>query len=326
MLTPNRSARRAAAGVLVALVALAACGDDAEDTTTADTTTEDSTQTSASTDATFPVTVVVGDTEVTIDEQPDAIVSISPTATEMLFAIDAGDQVVAVDDFSYFPEEAPVTDLSGFDPNLEAIIAFEPDLVVLSNDANDVVAGLAEVGVPALVLPAAVTLEDTYDQIEALGQATGEADAADALVEEMTAEIAALVAQVPERDEPLTYFHELDDTLFSVTSQTFIGEIYALAGLENIADAADPDGESFGYPQLSPEFLISADPDLVFLADTRCCAQDAATFGARPGFAELTAVAGGNVIELDDDIASRWGPRVVDFLAAIVDATTGVGA
>jgi iron complex transport system substrate-binding protein len=175
-----------------------------------------------------------------------------------------------------------------------------------------------------LVLPAAVTLEDTYTQIGELGAATGHAEEAAEVVEGIRNDVDELVGQVPEFDEPPTYYHELDDTLFTVTSQTFIGELYALAGLENVADPADSDGALGGYPQLSPEFLVNADPDFIFLADTECCGQNADTVAARPGFAGLTAVSTGQVVELSDDVASRWGPRVVDFLEAIVNATAAL--
>ena len=291
----------------VALVAgstlLAACGDDTI------TSTEDAPTTSASASA-----------------PPEAIVSMSPTATEMLFAIGAGDQVVAVDDFSNHPEEAPITDLSAYEPNLEAILTYDPDLVVLTDGSEDIVAGLEQVGIDSLVQPAAATLDDTYHQLEELGDATGHREEADDLVTSMQEDIEALVDEVPERDVPLTYFHELDSTLYTVTSATFIGELYALAGLENVADPADADGQAGGYPQVSPEVLLEADPDLVFLADTKCCEQTAETFAQRPGFAGLRAVTQGQVVELDDDVASRWGPRVVDLLRVIVDAVKAVPA
>lgn len=333
MRTPFRTTLLA---ILAALaLVLASCSDDDDDgvatsgepaEVTTDTETETGGVAANGDEAAFPVTVTVDGTDTTIDAEPRAIVSLSPTATEMLFAIGAGDQVVAVDDNSYFPEEAPVTDLSGFDPNVEAIIGYEPDLVILSGDRNDVVAGLAAVDVPAIVLGSATTIDDTYTQIEVLGAATGRVGDAAEVVANMQSDIEDLVAQVPERDEPLTYYHELDDTYFSVTSETFIGEIYALVGLENVADAAEGAADAGGYPQLSAEFLIDADPDLVFLADTKCCGQDAATVAARPGWSGMSAVQEGNVIELDDDIASRWGPRIVDFLASIVEATADVEA
>jgi iron complex transport system substrate-binding protein len=138
----------------------------------------------------------------------------------------------------------------------------------------------------------------------------------------MKSEIASAIALLPANTSDLTYYHELDNTLFSVTSATFIGSVYALAGLANIADAAT--GAESGYPQLSPEFIVSADPDIVFLADTKCCSQTAETLAQRPGFAKLTAVTTGSVVELDDDVASRWGPRTVDFVKAIVDGVLTV--
>jgi iron complex transport system substrate-binding protein len=309
-----------AAAVLAAALALAGCGDDDSAATDAG---DDAAGSDASAEAEFPVTVDAAGGTIEIAEQPDQIVSLSATATEMLFAIDAGDQVVAVDDQSNHPEDAPMTDLSGLEPNVEAIAGYEPDLVVTSGDPGDLATGLDALGIPTLVQPAAATLDDTYEQITQLGTATGHVDAAEELVADMQADIDRIVAEVPERDEPPTYYHELDSTLFSVTSDTFIGELYSLAGFENVADPAD-DGSAGGYPQLSPEFLIEADPDVIFLADTKCCGQDAASVAQRPGWGELSAVAEGNVVELDDDIASRWGPRVVDLLELLVDANAGL--
>ena len=255
---------------------------------------------------------------------PARIVSISTVATEMLFAIGAGDQVVAVDSLSTFPADAPVTDLSGFEPNIEAILGFRPDLVVLSYDPGDVVAGLEAAGVESLLQGASMTIADTYSQILALGEITAHAAEATALVEAMRAEITDLAASVIDREEPLTYYHELDDTLYTVTSSTFIGEVYALAGLVNAADPTDADGAFGGYRQLSAEYLLDADPGIIFLADTKCCAQTAATVAERPGWRTLTAVSTGRIVELDDDVASRWGPRIVDFLRTIVDAVNSV--
>jgi iron complex transport system substrate-binding protein len=315
---------RLTALLLAVGLALAGCGDD-DEASTGSGGSDDAGSDAASTDAEaaeFPVTLETDGGTIEIAEQPDRIVSLSATATEMLFAIDAGDQVVAADDQSNYPDDAPTTDLSGLEPNVEAIAGYEPDLVVTSGDPGDVVAGLDTLGIPTLVHPAAVTLDDTYEQITSLGTATGHADDAAELVAQMEDDIAALVEQVPDRVQALTYYHELDSTLYTVTSETFIGELYALAGLENVADPAD-DGSAGGYPQLSPEFLVQADPDIIFLADTKCCGQDATTVAARPGWADLTAVTEGNVVELDDDIASRWGPRVVDLLETIVQASEG---
>jgi len=256
----------------------------------------------------------------TVTEAPERIVSLLASGTEILFAIGAGDQVVAADSYSNFPEEAPTTDLSAYDPNVEAISGYDPDLVVVDGSNPDLVSALEGLDIPVYVSQAPRDLEELYAEIESFGEVTGQEAGAAEVVAEMRADIEAILARVPETEVPLRFYHELDDLLYSITSDTFIGQLYALAGLENVADAADPDGRSGGYPQLSAEHLVEADPDLVFLADVKCCGQTAETFGARPGFSALSAVRDGNVVLLDDDIASRWGPRVVDLLDTIVSA------
>jgi iron complex transport system substrate-binding protein len=256
--------------------------------------------------------------------KPSRIVSMSATATEMLFAVGAGSQVVAVDDQSNFPESVPKTDLSAYEPNVEAIAGYRPDLVVIAGDSKNLAAQLDKLAIPVLDAPPAETLDDSYRQLAELGARTGHDTEAAAVVAKMKRRVTELTKTVTAGAAPLTYFHELDNTLFSVTSKTFMGELYTLAGLRNVADAADVGGASGGFPQVTAEYLVKADPDAVFLADTKCCAQTAATFAARPGFAGLKAVKAGHVFALDDDIASRWGPRVVDLLAQIIEAANAV--
>jgi len=275
--------------------------------------------------ATFPVTLDTPAGKLTLDQQPKRIVSMSATATEMLFAVGAGGQVAAADSNSNYPKEAPKTDLSAYEPNVEAIAGYKPDLVVYSDDLGDLAAGLGKLAIPALQQPAAKTLDDTYAQLDQLGRATGHLPEATRLAATMRAEIAKIAAAKPTHQ--LTYYHELDKNLYTATSKTFIGQLYGQLGMKNIADAADKDAS--GYPQLSAEYIVKADPDLIFLADTKCCGQSAATVAARDGWGDLTAVRTGGVVELDDDVASRWGPRVVDFLktvAAKVEALDPAGS
>lgn len=253
---------------------------------------------------------------------PQRIVSLSATATEMLFAIKAGKRVVAADSTSNFPADAPTTKLSAYEPSAEAIAKYNPDLVVITDDTKGLKAQLAKLKIPVMLAPAAKTLDDTYRQINEFGAKTGHQNDAKQLVAAMRKSIDAAVNDVPKRSEPLTYFHELDNTLYTVTSKTFIGQLYALAGLKNVADPADKAGS--GYPQLSAEYLLKTDPDLVFLGDTKCCAQTPATYAKRPGFAKLQAVRDGQVVPLDDDVASRWGPRVVDLLRQIIAAVKAI--
>jgi iron complex transport system substrate-binding protein len=306
--------------LLALLLLAAACGGGSAATTStaADTTSTTAGEPTTTKEVGYPVTIQAANGAVEIVEKPMAIISLSPTATEMLFAIGAGDQVIAVDEFSNYPDEAPTTNLSGYEPNIEAIAALNPDLVVVSDDFNDIVAALTAIQVPVIHLPTAITLEDTYTQIEQLGVATGNLSTAAALVDSVQSDIEGMVESAGQVGAARTYYHELDGTLFSITSETFIGQVYALVGLENIADAAG--GAESGYPQLSAEYIIDADPDLIFLADTKCCGETPDTVAARPGWDQLTAVANQSVIPLDDDIASRWGPRVVDLLSEIVEA------
>jgi iron complex transport system substrate-binding protein len=315
--------------LLAALLVLVACGaadgGDVTTTTVADTSTTAEATTTTLADMTtisepaYPVTVEADNGPVTIEAMPEAIVSLSSTATEMLFAFGAGPQVVAVDDQSNYPEDTPMTDLSGFTPNIEAILAYEPDLVLIGYDPGDLVASLEAAGVPVIYYNAALTVEDTYRQIEAIGVATGHVEESIVVSESVETELAKIAADAPDVPEDTTYYHELDNTYYTATSSTFFGQIYGMFGIDNIADPADNDGSAFGYPQLSSEFIVSADPELIFLADV-LYGESAESVAARPGWEVLSAVREGNVVELDSDIASRWGPRIVDFAQSVADA------
>ena len=305
--------RKFLVALLVFGVFVAACGGGAE---SLDTTSASSPTTTSG--GAFPVTVEAANGSVTIENRPERIVSISPTSTEDLFAIGAGPQVVAVDDQSDHPAGAPVTALSGFDASAEAIVSFDPDLVVLSFDPGDLIAGLETLGIPAILHPAAAKISDVYTQIEQLGVTTGNAAEAENVVTEMQTDIEQIIASLPDLAAAPVYYHELDPSYYTATSSTFVGEIYGLLGMVNLADPADPDGS--GYPQLSGEFILDEDPDLIFLADTKCCGQTPETVAERPGWDGLTAVTDGRVIPLDDDVASRWGPRIVELLDDIAAA------
>jgi iron complex transport system substrate-binding protein len=260
--------------------------------------------------AAFAALLVVGPASAAV---PQRIVSLSPTATESLFAIGAGKEVVAVDELSDYPKRAPRTSLSGYSPNVEAIAGFRPDLVVLFGNVNDVVSGLRRLGIRVLIQEPAKNLSGTYAQIRQLGAVTGHRKAAGALVKRMKRGIARAVAAVPRRQ--LSVYHELTPDFYSATSNTFIGRIYKLFRLRNIADAADNAGS--GFPQLSAEYIVSANPSLIVLADSRCCGQSLATVASRPGWSGIAAVRTRSVVAIDDSVASRWGPRVVQFVQAV---------
>jgi len=306
--------RRATAAIAVAALALTGCGESEPDPTASPTTTE-------TTSAAFPVTVAADNGEFTFDAAPERIVSLSPTATEMLYAVGAGDQVVAVDPFSYYPPEAPVEDtLATFpEPSIEAISAFEPDLVVFATEPGTLASSLESIGITAVQFDAVADVEAIYAQVERIGAITGHVAQAVQVVATMQADLAAVLADLPEQTEGLTYFHELGPDLYTVTSNTFIGQVYGLLGLANIADGA---GSAAGtdYPQMNAEEIVSTNPDLIFLADANCCGESPETVAARDGWSDVTAVVNNGVVVVDEDLASRWGPRIVQFLEEVVTA------
>ena len=238
------------------------------------------------------------------------IISLSPTITEDLFAVGAGKQVIAVDQDSNYPKKAPRTTLSGLDPNVEAISKYHPDLVVFSY-TGPYVKQLRELGIKVVIEPAPAKLNGAYQEIKQLGQLTGHVAGATSVVRSMKSQLQAIVRSVPLSHRHLRVYHELDPTYYSATSDTFIGRIYSLFGFKNIADAADT--QHTGYPQLSAEYILQSDPQIIVLAD----GQTPAEVAARPGWNTISAVKDHRVVAVNEDIASRWGPRIVDFARAV---------
>jgi iron complex transport system substrate-binding protein len=281
----------------------AACGtsDQSAVKTVADTVAE------ASSDSAVP------------EVSTNKIVSLSATATEMLYAIGAEDQLVAVDNFSNYPEAAASFEnkIDASQPSAEAIAALDATAVLLAYDPGNLQTQLEALGITVWTGAVATSFDDSYKQITELGELTGKTAEAEALVTAMKADIETAVSSMELPDAPISYFYELDNTYFSVTSNTFVGQIMSQFNLQNIADLAEAGNN---YPQLSQEAIISANPQLIFLADTKCCQQDAKTVAARPGWNKIDAVTNGNVVELDDDLASRWGPRVVDLVKQVAAA------
>ena len=272
---------------------------------------------------TFPVTVTAAGATVRIPARPKAIISLSPTATEMLYAIGAGSQVKAVDANSDYPPGAPRTKLSGFTPNVEAIAGYKPDLVVIAGNTGGLAAKLTALSIPVLQLPAPTGIGGVYTEFSELGAASGHAAQARQEAAAIQRQVAQIVARQHHRGRPLSYYYELDNTYYSLTSATFAGKLLALLGMRSIADAAKGAAAAGGYPQLSAEYIVKAQPEYIILADTLCCHQSAATVSARPGWKSLRAVQAGHIIALNDDIASRWGPRIVDLLRTVADRISG---
>ena len=255
---------------------------------------------------------------------PTRIISLSPSATEILFAIGAGPQVVAVDNDSDYPSNAPFTRLSSFTPNVEAIAAYHPDLVVLQSSAEGapaVQSNLQKLGIKVFLEVTPNNVDGAYAEYLALGKATGHPSRAIALVTTMKREISEIIAKARKKN-PIPIYHELDNTYYTADSSTFIGQIYSDFNFTNIADAADT-ADSGGYPQLTAEYIVQANPKVIFL-DDGVYGESLSTVAARPGWSSISAVKSKHVIVLPADIPDRWGPRIVDFYRFIAQATANI--
>jgi iron complex transport system substrate-binding protein len=316
MKSPLRRAVLAGAAAVACAAALAGCG-------ALETSTTSTPATSSATPAavTYPMTVKAGNGSVTIKAQPTRIISLSATATEDLYAVGAGSEVVAVDSDSDYPPTAPRTSLSGLTPNIEAIAKYNPSLVVAQEDSGGLVAGLAKLGVPVLIEPAATDLGAAYSQIEQLGAATGHLSQAATVVSGMQKSIAATVEKAGKALTDTYYWEVSANPYYSATSKTLFGELVGLFGLRNIADNADKPADG-GYPQLTEEYIVTANPQVIFLTDNQASdgGQTPATVEARAGWSTVSAVTNKAVFGLNDDIAARWGPRLPELVQEIAQA------
>lgn len=311
--------------VLALAVLAAACSGSAivegEAGDVRDSPTPTSTTTSSSiitTTTTVPVVQVSHDAGSTdISGTPQRIAALSSVHVETLFEIGAGDQVIAGDLFSNYPDAAAdLIKLDSFNLNVEEIIALEPDLVTLSFDPGGVVEALTTVGIPTVLLGTATSIDGALVQIEALGLATGHTAEAIELTEAMAEEISAIAAQYGPALGGVTFYHEVDPfSFYTPNSASFIGQFYELLGMENVADAA-PDEFNSGFPQLSPEFVVDFDPFVVVLASF---GETPASLAARDGWDAMAAVQEGRIVVIDSDAAGRWGPRIVDVFREIAN-------
>ena len=245
---------------------------------------------------------------------PKRIISLSPSITEILFEIGSGNQVIAVDNLSNYPNEAPITDISAYDPNVEAISLLNPDLVILSYNIKNLKAALKKIGIETIYLPAPLNFEDILDQIDYLGLKTGNEDKAKNLISNMKVRMKTL-QKLRENEKATKIYHEIDPNYYSPSKFSFIGDIYQKLNYKNVADKADI--SNLGYPKLSPELIISENPDLIVLPgkDNKYVEK----VKLRPGWSFIEAVKKNNFLLTNNDIASRWGPRILNFASILVE-------
>ncbi len=245
---------------------------------------------------------------------PKRIISLSPSITEILFEIGSGNQVIAVDNLSNYPNEAPISDISAYDPNVEAISLFNPDLVILSYDIKNLNTALKKIGIETIYLPAPLNFEDILDQIDYLGLKTGNEDKAKNLISKMKVRMKTL-QKLRENEKATKIYHEIDPNYYSPSKFSFIGDIYQKLNYKNVANKADI--SNLGYPKLSPELIISENPDLIILPgkDKKYVEK----VKSRPGWNYIKAVKNDDFLLTNSDIASRWGPRILNFASILIE-------
>lgn len=291
--------------LLVALVAglaslLLACAD--EDLTAVSATVPES---STGAPIAFPVTIKdSAGTDVRLERMPDRIVSLSPGATEILYAIGAGGRVVGTDQFSDYPAATATTtklDYSG--PNPEAALALRPDLVIMATRQQAQVEQFRRLGMTVFFAREPEDLEGVYASIELLGRLTGHAGDASRVVADMRREVGAVTTAIGDVSAGPRVFYELDPTLFTAAPNTFIGSMLSMLKARNIA----PTGNA-QFPQLTAEAVLSADPEVVLLSHPGTPAEVA----ARPGWSAVAAVRTNRVIPINPDLVNRPGPRLAE--------------
>jgi iron complex transport system substrate-binding protein len=261
----------------------------------------------------FPLTVTQSDGEtLTIASPPQRIVSLSAHATAILCAIGAGDQIAAVEQYANCPEGSTAKpQLDAYQPSVEAIAGYDPDLVYIFSDINGVVGAVRNLGIPVLYLELPDSVDGVLEQITLFGQITGHADEADALVRDMRARLDVIAEKLADVEMGPRVFHELDPTYFTVAPGSFIGDMYRILKAQNIAE-----GATEPYPQLSAEVIVERDPEVIVLADEPSGVTADAVKG-RPGWSGISAVKNGRICVVDPSLVSQPGPNVIDAIETL---------
>ncbi len=270
----------------------------------------------------YPLTVVDdAGREVVIEAEPERIVSLAPSNTEIVCALDACGRLVGVTDFDNYPPE--VTDIDKVvtmaQVDAEAVVAAEPDLVLAAGNELTPTAAidqLSELGLPVLVLYPE-SLDEVNADIELVGQATGrEAEAAE-LVESIDARVRAVESAVADLDRPRTFYEVsvFEGTIYTAGEGSFLASLIETAGGDPIT------GDALAT-SIALEDLVAADPELILLGDaTYDPTITPESVAARPGWETMTAVESGDVVPIaDDEVITRPGPRIVDGLEALARA------
>ena len=309
--------------MLVLAVGLAACqsggeeetteGEKPEETEQSEENAEESEEDGDASSDVITLTDKSGE-EVTIEEEPERIVTVIPSATETVFAVGGGDKVVGVDEWSNYPEEVTkIEKIGDINLNIEKIVELEPDLVIADLNNGDSVQALRDAGLKVVVL-GAQNLEETYEDLRLAGEALGTEEEAEQVIEDMQTkinEIEELTSELSE-DEKKSVWFEIDQELYTAAEGTFMNELLDIAGGKNIMEGEE------GWPQVSEEVVIEANPDVIITTYGYYMEDVEEQVMARDSWQGVTAVQNEAVHNIDNDILSRPGPRLAEGLEQMV--------
>jgi len=241
------------------------------------------------------------------------IISLSTTHTEIIQSLGAQSTLVGVDAFSEV--DFPVEVIDAYTITAEELVPLNADIVIIAFDFNGIVDGLEAEEINYILLPPAKNLDDVYSQITTIGDIVDKKNEASSKIRDMKLEINRILRNSDFQD--VTVYHEIGYSygIYSVNSESLIGEIYNLLGVTNIADSEeDPYGS--GYPALSEEMVLESNPDFIVVGHSDYLNKD---LSIRDGWNNISAVQNSRVYFLDDTLASNWGTttlQLVEVLAA----------
>lgn len=265
---------------------------------------------------TYPLTVTdsAGRT-LTLQAAPRRIVSLSPGGTEVLAAIGAGPQMVGVDTFSDYPADlvASLPKVAYSNPDLEQIVALQPDLVIVATRQRAQLEDMVRLGLPAFLREEPASVAGVADDMRFLGRLVGRPAEAESVAARYEQEIGDVVARVASVTEGPRVFYEISARLHTASDRTFVGDQLTLLKARNVAAGAPQ-----AFPQMSPEALLAANPQVILLADAPPTGEETReSVSARPGWQVMDAVRDGRIVPVDGNLATRPGPRVPQALEII---------
>lgn len=306
--------------LLVTITFLAACGGTDTQQTENNDQTEETKQTETN-EGSFPISLTdaTGE-EVVINEEPEKLVSLIPSNTEIVFELGLGEKVVGVSDNDNYPEEVlDIEKIGGMEFNVEKILSLDPDLVL----AHGSVMGMAEQGlqqlkdadVPVLVVHDATNFDELYDTIQMIGEATGTKEEAEELVTNMQKEIDEIKVKAEEVTEKKSVVFEVSPApeIFVGGKNTFMDEILTIIGAENAI-------EEEGWPQLNEEAMIALNPDIIITTYGFYVDHAVEQVLDRKGWEDVTAIKEEQVYDVHSDLVTRPGPRLAEGVKELAKA------